>query len=605
MGAPKKINDLTVHVATVNGSGSQSSNQILMRAIFRMGIPVSGKNLFPSNIQGLPTWFSIRVNENGWTARHIETDILVCMNDGTLSDDVKKAPSKSLIIHHDHMNVPALRKDVTSVGVPFKSLIAKACPEARLRKYAINMLYVGILAELIGIESSAIDEALAQQFKTKEKVIALNRSVIEAGRTYAKEDLKNVETVCKLERRDKTKGKILIEGNTASALGAVFGGCQFMSWYPITPSSSLAESVIHFAKKYRKDKKGKNTVAIVQAEDELAALGMVLGASWMGGRAMTTTSGPGIALMAEFTGYSYYSETPAVIFDIQRVGPSTGLPTRTSQGDILFVATLGHGDSKNVCLYPGTVEECYLFAAKAFDLAEQLQGPIFIVSDLDLGMNSWMSDSFSYPKEEIQRGKVLRDEDQEALANYGRYRDVDNDGIGYRTLPGIRDRRGVFFTRGSGHNEDARYTESSETYVRVMDRLNKKWETSRGYVPHSVLENSVGSSIGVIAYGSTHDAMRESVHLLKERGLEVDYLRLRAYPFDKRVREFIKNHDQIIVVEQNRDAQMKSLMCMEPAYQAFVPKLASVLHYNGLPIPASYIADEIMTLQNLSKRHVG
>lgn len=599
-----KINDFSIHVATVNGSGSQSANNILMRSIFRMGVPVSGKNLFPSNIQGLPTWFTIRVNEHGWTARNIHYDILVCMNDATYVEDVQKLPTGSYVIHQDHMKVDIIRKDVTSIPVPFKDLIASACPDVKLRKLVVNMIYVGIVAEILGVDQQAMSEAMRQQFQAKEKVIALNMTAVEAGRKWARENQWPEKLPLKVERRNLTQGKILIEGNAAAALGAVFGGCHFVSWYPITPSSSLVDAFVEYAQKYRVDKKtNKKNYAVVQAEDELAALGMVLGASWMGARAMTSTSGPGISLMAEFTGYAYYAELPAVIFDIQRVGPSTGLPTRTSQSDIQFVATLSHGDTKNIMLLPGSVEECFEFARTAFDYAERLQTPIFVMSDLDLGMNSWMSDPFKYPNKPWDRGKIVKDGDEEVLKNFGRYKDIDGDGIPYRSLPGIKDRRGVFFTRGSGHNEMAAYTESSEAYVKNMDRLSKKWETAAQILPAPILEAHQSSSIGVIAYGSSHDAMRESVVELKETyGIEVDYLRIRSYPFHSSVEEFLATHDVIYVVEQNRDAQMLNLLSSENDLRKYAPKLLPILHYNGLPIPANFISDQISLLEKKEVR---
>lgn len=597
-----KLNDFSIHVATVNGSGSQSSNNVLMRSIFRMGIPVSGKNLFPSNIQGLPTWFTIRVSEEAWTARKVDYDLLVCMNDATYAQDVQSIPAGSLVVHHEHMRVGELRKDVVSIPVPFKKIIAEACPDPRLRKLAINMVYVGVVAELIGIETSAVEEAMAQQFNSKQKVIDLNMSAFTAGKSYAQQELSAVQSPLALERRDLTSGKILIEGNNAAALGAIFGGCHFVSWYPITPSSSLVESFISLAEKYRIDKTtGKSNAVVVQAEDEIAALGMVLGAGWMGARAMTSTSGPGISLMAEFAGYGYFSEIPAVIFDVQRVGPSTGLPTRTSQADLLCLAYLGHGDTQHPVLLPGTVEECYRFSAQAFELSEQLQTPVFVASDLDLGMNSWMSEPFEYLDDVFDRGKVLTEEDQEKLKDFGRYKDEDGDGIPYRTLPGIKDSRGVYFTRGSGHDENANYTESSEAYVRLMKRLKLKFETAKEKVPAPVLETNHSSSIGVVCYGSSHEAMREAVHKLVNAGMPVDYLRLRAFPFNDDLKEFLEAHQRVYIVEQNRDAQLRSLIAMEPQLQVFAPKLRSVLHFDGLPIPASFITEQILYAEKPQK----
>lgn len=601
-----KVNDFSIYVATVNGSGSQSSNNVLMRSIFRMGIPVSGKNLFPSNIQGLPTWFTIRVNKDGWTARKAETEILVCMNDQTYVEDVKALPAESVVIHHDHMNIEAIRKDLTPISVPFSKIIAESCADTRLRKLAVNMVYVGVLAEFLGITDQAIELAMEQQFKSKLKVIELNRAAIQGGRKFVRENLKTEGFPFRLEAMNKTQGKILIEGNAACALGSIFGGCSVVGWYPITPSSSVIDYFTEYAEKFRIDPETKKkNFAIIQAEDELAALGMVLGASWMGARAMTATSGPGISLMAEFTGFGYFAEVPAVIFDIQRIGPSTGLPTRTSQGDVLFAATLSHGDTKNICLYPGSVQECFEFAQKAFDTAERFQTPVFVLSDLDLGMNFHMADPFSYPETLFDRGKVLTDKDTEKLSTFGRYQDVDGDGIAYRTLPGIKDRRGVFFTRGSGHNERAAYTESGMDYHRVMDRLLKKWETAKAYVPAPILTGSGKSKVGIIAYGSSHEPILEALSQLRsEFRLDADYLRIRAYPFAESVKTFVGSHDVVYVVEQNRDAQLASLLKMEKSMAPYVTRLESILHYDGLPLDARFVTQSVMNHQNQFKKKI-
>ncbi len=593
---PKIVNDFSIHVATVNGSGSQSSNNVLMRSIFRMGIPVSGKNLFPSNIQGLPTWFTIRVNKDGWTARKVETEILVCMNDQTYVDDVKAVPTGALVFHHDHMNVAALRKDVASFPVPFSKLVGEAVSDPRLRKLAVNMIYVGILAEFLGITDEALDLALKQQFKSKAKAIELNQLALNAGRDYVRKTWPDFHFPYSVEPLDKTQGKILIEGNAACALGAVFSGCTVFSWYPITPSSSVVDYFSEFADKYRTEaQSGRKFFSVIQAEDEMAAIGMVLGASWMGARAATATSGPGISLMAEFAGYAYFSEIPAVIFDIQRVGPSTGLPTRTSQGDLLFTAVLSHGDTRQMMLFPGSVLECYQMSAEAFNLAEEFQTPVFVMSDLDLGMNFYMADPFPMMEGPLRRGKVLTDADTEKLATFQRYGDVDGDGIPYRTLPGISDRRGVFFTRGSGHNEKAAYTESGASYKAIMDRLQKKWMTASTRVPEPILMGSGGERIGIIAFGSSDEPMREALAQLKsEAGLSVDYLRVRAYPFHPSVGNFLRKHEIVYVVEQNRDAQMLSLLRMESAYTADIMKLRSILHYEGLPLHARFITQQVL-----------
>lgn len=597
----KIVNDFSIHVATVNGSGSQSSNTILMRSIFRMGVPVSGKNLFPSNIQGLPTWFTIRVNKDGWTGRVAQNEILVCMNDQTFIDDVKAMESGRIVVHHDHMNVSAVRKDLISIAVPFNKIIAEVCPEPRLRKMAVNMVYVGVLAEVLGITDEAIELAMNQQFKSKPKVLELNRAAIQAGRRFVKDHASTIEVPYRVEPMTKTKNKILIEGNAAAGLGAVFAGCTFVSWYPITPSSSVVEYLTDYAEKYRVRPDGKRTISIVQAEDELAAVGMVLGASWMGARAMTATSGPGISLMAEFVGFSYFAEVPGVIWDIQRIGPSTGLPTRTSQGDVLFAATLSHGDTKHICLYPGTVEECFAFAGVAFDLAEHFQTTIFVLSDLDLGMNTYMSDPFEYPQAPWNRGRVLSDRDADKLANFQRYGDPDGDGVPYRTLPGIKNPKGVFFTRGSGHNSKAAYSEKGSDYVESMDRLNKKFETARRHVPAPILSGSGKNKYGIIAYGSSHEGVSEAVHVMKsELGCDVDYLRIRAYPFSQEVQDFIRSHERVFVVEQNRDAQLMSLLRMERSLTAELSKLESILHYEGLPLPARWVTDHIQKSLGLS-----
>lgn len=526
------------------------------------------------------------------------------MNDGTYLDDVKALEPGSVVIHHDHMNVSAIRSDLISISVPFNKLVTEACPDPRLRKLAVNMIYVGIVAQYIGITDEAIELAMKQQFKTKQKVIELNRSCIKAGRDYVLSKAAGVESIpFKVEPLNLTQGKILIEGNAAAALGCIFSGCTFVSWYPITPSSSVIDYFMEYAEKYRVDAKtGKKNYAVVQAEDELAAAGMVMGASWMGARAMTATSGPGISLMAEFTGFGYFAEVPAVIFDIQRVGPSTGLPTRTSQGDVLFAAFLSHGDTKNICLYPANVEECFSMAGDAFDLAEKFQTPVFVLSDLDIGMNFWMSDPFAYPTKPWDRGRVLTDADSEKLKTFERYGDPDGDGIPYRTLPGIKDRRGVFFTRGSGHNAKAAYTEKGSDYVQAMNRLAKKFETAREHVPQPVLSGSGKSSVGIIGYGSSHDALREAIHMLKqEANVEVDYLRIRAFPFSQSVKDFVRSHDKVFVVDQNRDAQMLSLLRLEGDLSDVISRMESILHYDGFPVDAPSVVAKVLSSLNAKK----
>jgi 2-oxoglutarate ferredoxin oxidoreductase subunit alpha len=470
--------------------------------------------------------------------------------------------------------------------------------DAKLRKLVVNMIYVGVVSWLLGIDPAEVDRALVAQLGKKPKALEMNRAAVAAGIRYAEEHMKR--TPFQARRMDRTAGKILIDGNQAAALGAMFGGVTFLSWYPITPSSSLAEQLEGFLARHRRDPKtGKATYAVIQAEDEIAAIGMVLGASWAGARAMTTTSGPGLSLMTEFTGYAYYAEIPAVIWDIQRIGPSTGLPTRTSQADLLSVAFLSHGDTKHVILFPATVQDCYEYGLRAFDLAERLQTPVFVLSDLDIGMNTWLSEPFRYPDEPWDRGKVLNASDLERLKKFERYRDVDGDAIPYRTLPGTNHPLAAYFTRGSGHDEAARYTESPEAYPRVMDRLARKFDTAKTLVPAPIVETTPGAEIGLIAFGSTHHAMGETRDQLRTEGTSTSYLLLRAYPFPEEVERFLRGHKRIYVVEQNRDAQMASLLRME--YPELAPRIRSVLHYDGLPIDAESILNGVRSAERPSE----
>jgi 2-oxoglutarate/2-oxoacid ferredoxin oxidoreductase subunit alpha len=591
-------NDLSIQVATVNGSGSQTANTVLLRSIFQMGIPVSGKNLFPSNIAGLPTWFTIRASKHGYIARRKEIDFLVAMNPETAEEDAMSLGPGASVVYDEKFKLQRLRDDVIFYPVPFDELVAPICPNAKLRKLVRNMIYDGALAKLLGIPMEEIRAALAKQFKKKPSAVDLNFTAAQVGYEYTEKNLPKRGRFY-LERMDATRGKIIIDGNSAAALGAVFAGITVCTWYPITPSSSLAEALAEYLKRFRIDPEtGKATFAIVQAEDELAAIGMAIGAGWAGARSMTATSGPGISLMSEFTGLGYYAEVPAVIFDIQRVGPSTGLPTRTAQGDILKNAYLSHGDTKHLMLIPASVEECFTMAVEAFDLAEEFQTPVFVMSDLDLGMNNWMSDPFPYPEKPLNRGKVLTAEDLERLGGFERYRDVDGDGIGYRTLPGTKHPKAAYFARGSGHNEEAEYSERPEDYVNNMDRLGRKFETARLRVPVPVVQEAEGAEIGVIAYGTTHWAMVESVDQLKqEHGLAASYCRIRAFPFSPQIMDFIRGHQRVYVVEQNRDAQMLRLLRMEVAAED-VKKLRSVLHYKGIPIDARTVTDEIVSQED-------
>ena len=589
----RNVNDFAIQVATVNGSGSQSANTVLLRSIFQMGVPVSGKNLFPSNIAGLPTWYTIRANKHGYVARKKEIDFLVAMNPETAQEDVMSLAPGAACVYDEPLNLSNLRQDITFYPIPFDKLVATVCPEAKLRRLVKNMIYVGVVDSLLGIDPKESEKAVNTQFARKKKAAELNIGAVRAGYDYAKSTLIKKDPFA-IEPMNENVGKIIIDGNAAAALGCMFAGVTVVTWYPITPSTSLVEQLIDYLKEYRIGPDGKATFAVVQAEDELAAIGMVLGAGWAGARSMTSTSGPGISLMAEFVGLGYYAEIPGVIFDIQRVGPSTGLPTRTMQGDILSCAFLSHGDTKHIMLLPSSVEECFSMAGEAFELAEKFQTPVFVMSDLDLGMNNWMAQPFQYPEKPIHRGKVLSEEDLKRLGGFARYKDVDGDGIPYRTIPGTNHPAAAYFTRGSGHNEKGIYSERGSDYVNNMDRLSRKFETARQFVPAPVQEVSGTSKIGVIAYGTSHWAMTESHdQLRREYGVQIDYLRLRSYPFNQEVPEFIANHDRVYVVEQNRDAQMLSLLKLDLAAELIV-KLRSVLHYNGLPIDARSVTDAIV-----------
>ena len=590
------VNDMSIQVATVNGSGSQSSNTVLLRSIFQMGVPVSGKNLFPSNIAGLPTWYTIRANKDGYIARKKEIDFLVAMNAETAREDVMSLAPGAAVLYDEPLNLRALRNDLVFYSVPYDKLVAPVCPEAKLRKLVKNMIYVGVVAKLLEIDMAELEKAIRKQFAKKVKAANLNLSAVQAGFDYAAASLPKRDPYY-IQRMDKTTGKIIIDGNSAAALGCMFAGCTVVTWYPITPSSSLVEMMIEYMKRFRIGPDGKATFAIVQAEDELAAIGMVVGAGWAGARAMTATAGPGISLMSEFTGLAYYTEVPAVIWDIQRVGPSTGLPTRTSQGDILSNAILSHGDTKHILLIPCSVEECFSMAQDAFDLAEHFQTPVFVMSDLDLGMNNWMSAPFSYPEKPIKRGKVLSKEDLDRLGSFSRYKDVDGDGIGYRTLPGTDHPAAAYFARGSGHNESSQYSERPDDFEKNMERINRKFETARSFVPRPEITSSGKSNIGIIAYGTSHWAVLESRdQLWQEYKVNADYLRLRAYPFTREVHDFVEQHDRVYLVEQNRDAQMLSLLKLDVRPE-LVTHLRSIAHIHGLPLDARSVTDEILMME--------
>jgi len=592
------VNDFTITVATVNGSGSQTSNATLVRALFKMGIPVSGKNLFPSNIQGQPTWYLIRVNKDGFLARKQAQEIMVAMNPATFAQDLVDVAPGGVFFYDDSIRTPINRQDIVAYPMPVKKISRDPSIPTNLRDYVANMVYVGVVSCILGIDLEMILQALTFHFRGKQKAIDLNYGLVVAAFNWAKENL-HPQDRFRAEPMKKTEGYIMADGNTAAALGALYGGMQFCAWYPITPATTLAESFNEYVPMLRKDPvTGKFTCAIVQAEDELAAIGMAIGAGWGGLRSMTSTSGPGISLMTEYLGLAYYAEVPVVVWDVQRVGPATGLPTRTAQGDITQIYFASHGDTQMVMLFPGSVAECFEFGWKAFDLAERLQTPVFAMSDLDFGMNQWMTKPFEYPPTPMDRGKVLWEEDIQRILDqnssdkrfngqWGRYLDVDGDGIPYRTLPGNRHPKSAYFTRGTGHNEYAVYSESPEVWERVLDRIKRKWETARTLVPKPEIENAPGAKIGLIFYGSTDQAVCEARHILAQKGIATDSMRIKAIPFTSSVVEFIGRHKRNYVIELNRDGQMHQLLSLETPQNA--ANLISLSHIDGLPLTADWV----------------
>jgi 2-oxoglutarate ferredoxin oxidoreductase subunit alpha len=590
-----RVNDFSIQVATVNGSGSQTANNVLMRSIFQMGIPVSGKNLFPSNIAGLPTWFTIRASRHGWIGRKKEIDFLVAMNAETAQEDVRKLGAGSAVVYDEPLKLNELRDDLHFYPVPFDKLVAPVCPEAKLRKLVRNMIYDGVVAHLLGIDLEEIRKALFKQFgDRKKKAAELNWGAVSAGQRFAESSLVKTDPFS-VERMDRTAGKLIIDGNTACALGCLFAGVTVLTWYPITPSSSLAEALIANLERFRKDPEtGKATYAVVQAEDELAAIGMVIGAGWAGARAMTCTSGPGISLMSEFVGLGYFAEIPAVLIDVQRAGPSTGLPTRTMQGDIIKNALLSHGDTRHPALFPSSPEECFSMAQDAFNLAEQFQTPVFVNIDLDLGMNNWMADAFEYPETPVARGKVLSKADLERLGGFERYRDVDGDAVPYRTLPGTDHPAAGYFTRGTGHNDKAGYSEREDDWVHTLDRLARKFDNMREYLPAPAELRGDGARVGLVSVGTSRWAMEESAdQLAREAGLTVSTLRLKAYPFHAALDAFIDRHDRVYVIDQNRDGQLLMLMKLDLATER-VAKLRSIRYYGGMPLDARTVTDAVL-----------
>ena len=590
----KVVNDFSIIVGTKNGSGSSTANNTILRAIFKMGIPASGKNLFPSNIQGLPTWYTIRASKDGYLGRRETNEIVIAINPDSFTKDLESVAPGGAFYYADHIKLPINRTDIAIYPMPVKELV-KNDPNVPtdFRDLVGNMVYVGVLAQMIGIDVEKIQAALDFHFKGKQKPISMNMGAVNAGYEWAKANLEKKDPFY-LEPMNKTEGMIMADGNTAAAIGSIFGGVQFVAWYPITPATSLAEAINDYLPMLRKREDGKHTYAVVQSEDELAAIGMIVGAGWSGLRSMTSTSGPGLSLMTEFVGLAYYAEVPVVIWDIQRIGPSTGLPTRTSQADLSFAMDMGHGDSDSIVLMPGNMNECFDFGWQSFDIAERLQTPIVILSDLDMGMNQWMSNPFEYPKTPMDRGKVLHEKDIEELkGNWGRYLDKDGDGIPYRTLPGNNNPMSSYFTRGTGHDEYARYTEDAETFNRNMMRLKKKFITAKQYMPKPVVFTTEGAKAGIIAYGSTESAIIEARDLLAQNeGLKVDFMRVRAIPFTPEVDEFVSKYDQIFVVELNRDGQLHQQLSL--AYPDHVSKFKSIALGDGMPASAKWVRESIL-----------
>jgi 2-oxoglutarate ferredoxin oxidoreductase subunit alpha len=586
------VNNFSITVATVNGSGSQTSNLTLVRALFKMGIPVSGKNIFPSNIQGLPTWYTIRVSEDGHLARCENQEIVVAMNPATFTKDMEGIVPGGVLFYDDSIKIPITRQDLHLYPMPVKQMVRDSEAPPNIRDYIANMVYVGIVAQVLGIDMDHIHQALDFHFKGKPKPIELNWSMIKNAFDWATSNLQKTDAYM-LKPSNKTEGFIMADGNTAAALGALYGGLQFEAWYPITPATSLAETINEYVPVFRKDPvTGKNTCVVVQAEDELAAIGMVVGAGWSGLRAMTSTSGPGLSLMVEYVGLAYFTETPVVIWDVQRIGPSTGLPTRTSQGDLRLAYYMGHGDARHVILFPGTVTECFEFGWKAFDIAERLQTPVIVLSDLDFGMNQWMTKPFEYPETPMDRGKILwEDELKQMTSKWGRYLDVDGDGITYRTLPGNKSPNAAWFARGTGHDEYAQYSEDPIEWENNMLRLQRKLENNLSLLPKPVIREVGGAKISIISYGSTTGAIEEAMDNLSSQGHKIDHLRICSLPVATEVAEFVRAHERNYVIELNRDGQLHQILRLEIPDSSM--KLISLSHLDGLPLTAKWVEEQI------------
>ena len=598
----KVVNDFSITVGTVNGSGSQTANTTILRALFKMGIPVSGKNLFPSNIQGLPTWYTIRVNKDGFVARRDETEVMVAINPNSFARDLATVLPGGAFFYADDIKQPITRSDIIAYPMPVKQIV-RIDPNipSDYRDLVSNMVYVGVLTTMLDIDIDKVYAALNFHFKGKQKPIDMNFNTVKAAAEWAKTNLEKKDPFY-VEPMHKTDGLIMTDGNTAAAIGSIFGGVQFAAWYPITPASSLAESLNDYLPQLRKREDGKHTYAVLQAEDELAAIGMAIGAGWSGLRSMTSTSGPGLSLMTEFAGLAYYTEVPIVVWDVQRIGPSTGLPTRTSQGDLAFTNFMGHGDTQQIILLPGSVNECFEFGWRAFDIAERMQTPVFVLSDLDMGMNQWISQPFKYPDTPMDRGKVLWEKDLEELkGNWARYLDKDGDGIPYRTFPGNKSPASSYFLRGTGHDEYAKYSEEAPMWYRNMERLKKKYEGAKKYMPAPITHKVKGASVGIIGFGSTEAAILEAQYQLNtQHGIQVDFMRVRAVPFTNEVADFIKKYDQVFVVEMNRNGQMNELLEIE--YPEYGTKLKSVAFGDGLPASAKWVREGILAKYKSAKK---
>ncbi|WP_347356915.1 2-oxoacid:acceptor oxidoreductase subunit alpha [Bdellovibrio sp.] len=588
-------NSFVINIASVNGSGTQTANSVLLRSLFRMGVPVGGKNIFPSNISGMPTWFWIRANSKGYVGATSRADIVLAFNPQTFEADQSCLGSGGFFFYPEGKTAgKSVRPDIVAVPIPLQSLTDKIVAPIKIKKLAANMIYVGILSELLTIPQEIVRQVVNDQLEKKTSALQPNLDALDIGRQYARENLQHLAWPFVARTTDVPRNQVMMDGNTAAALGLLAGGCQFISWYPITPSTSVVEHFERFAKNTRKDKDGKNNFAVIQAEDELAAFAMVLGAGWAGTRALTATSGPGLSLMAEGAGYAYYAEIPAVVWNVQRLGPSTGLPTRTAQGDLTFSAHLSHGDAKHILLFPGSIQECFEFGQTCFDLAERLQQLVIVLSDLDLGMNLWSSEELKSAPVRYDRGKVLSPEDLDKLTHFHRYEDQDGDGICARTLPGNSHPRAAYFTRGSGHNFRGQYSEKAEEYSDNILRLQRKWETAKKLVPAPEIKSNDNKE-GMIYFGSTSAVVEELTELLEQKNQKFDLCRIRAYPFSPGLEDFMKEHEAVYVIEQNRDGQMKALLAQ--AYPQWASKMVSILHFDGTPVTAEGLRHKILNLR--------